>query len=285
MSERRRVREILTSLPTMEGAGVRLRRAFGWHEVPKFDPFLMLDDFRSDNPDDYIAGFPWHPHRGIETITYLQQGVVEHGDSLGNQGRIGAGEVQWMTAGSGIIHQEMPQQTADGRLHGFQLWANLPAAHKMMPPRYRDVQAADIPTVVQATGANVQVICGCSEDTVGPVQDIVTKPEFFVVAVAAGGTFHHQLPAGYTAFAYVMDGQAHFDSEQVASAYQVVLYERQGTEICVQAAEQAVQFLFCAGQPLQEPIAWRGPIVMNTQAELKQAFHEFNQGTFIKGDS
>ena len=297
----RRIYKIYKSSPTIEGAGVHLKRAFGYAQLPEFDPFLMLDDFHTSKPEEYLAGFPWHPHRGIETITYLLEGLVEHGDSMGNTGVIGAGNVQWMTAGSGIIHQEMPRLSPTGTMWGFQFWANLPSRQKMMAPRYRDIKAADIPEAAQDSGATVKVIAGAVSGVEGPVRDIVIEPEMLDIVVPAGTTFMHTLPDGHTAIAYVLSGEAYFDDRRDAYAYEivghgwsdldrrcickpesVVLFERSGQNIEVTTADQPVRFLFIAGRPLGEPIAWYGPIVMNTQEELRIAFEEFNNGTFIK---
>ena len=296
----RKIVKVWQSKPTLEGAGVHLRRAFGNSHVPQFDPFLLLDDFRGDNPAAYLKGFPWHPHRGIETITYVTAGTVAHGDSLGNKGAITPGDIQWMTAGSGIIHQEMPQGDDQGRMYGFQLWANLPASHKMMAPRYRDVKASQIPEVTLPPGVKVKIICGQVNGTVGPVQDIVTDPEYLDVSVPAGAEFQHPIPAGHTAFAYVIDGAGYFDPERDAFAHEVIGanyfdLDRQcvcgnhtlvqygdGDAVAITAASGPVRFLLISGRPIGEPVAWYGPIVMNTQEELRLAFEEYQQGTFIK---
>jgi len=277
--------KILRSQPTIEGAGVHLSRVFGFNEVPLCDPFLLLDDFRSDYPDHYLKGFPWHPHRGIETITYVLTGDVEHGDSLGNQGIIGSGDVQWMTAGSGIIHQEMPKGDIDGRMHGFQLWANLPAREKMMTPRYRDLSSAQIPVVNLSGGITVKVISGEVAGVKGPVADIVIEPEYLDVTVPAGEVFRHATKPNHTVFAYVIAGQGVFgeDSDAAADADNgtLVLFE-DGGEMVAAAGDTGARFLLISGKPLGEPVAWQGPIVMNTQAELQVAFEEYRQGTFIK---
>ncbi|BDV42224.1 hypothetical protein GURASL_11470 [Geotalea uraniireducens] len=297
----RKIDRILKSRPTIEGAGVHLKRAFGYSQVPLFDPFLMLDDFHTANPAEYLPGFPWHPHRGIETITYVLEGVVEHGDSMGNKGAIGAGDVQWMTAGSGIIHQEMPRLSPTGTMWGFQFWANLPAAQKMMEPRYWDVAAATIPQLTLASGVTIKVVSGQVNGTRGPVQDIVIEPEMLDVSVPAGTEFRHPVQEGHTAIAYVLAGEGHFDERRDPFAFEmvgrgwmdvarrcscgpetVILYERTGSEIRVTAGEGGVRFLFLAGRPLREPVAWYGPIVMNTQEELRIAFEEYEKGTFIK---
>jgi hypothetical protein len=296
----RKIHQVWQSQPTREGAGVRLHRAFGNQQVPKFDPFLLLDDFRGDDPADYLQGFPWHPHRGIETITYVLAGEVDHGDSLGNQGTITPGDVQWMTAGSGIIHQEMPRGDDRGRMYGFQLWANLPASHKMMPPRYRDVKQAQIPEISSDQGVRVKIICGRVQGLAGPVTDIVTDPQYLDVSMPAGTEFHHPIPAGHTAFAYVFEGEGYFDPERDAYAHEVigdnyfdldrkcvcgnrtlVLYA-DGDEVAIAAPAAPVRFLLVSGRPIRQPVAWYGPIVMNTQEELRLAFEEYQAGTFIK---
>ena len=274
------------SKPTVEGAGVHLKRAFGLAEVPQLDPFLLLDAFHSENPDDYRRGFPWHPHRGIETITYILDGEVEHGDSLGNSGIISPGDVQWMTAGSGIIHQEMPKGDRQGQMWGFQLWANLPARDKMMHPRYREVKQEHIPLIRTAEGAAVRVICGEVAGARGPVQEIVTDPEFLDVSLPAGKTFTHPVKAGHTVFTYVIDGEGYFAPQRGTSAGPsgegtLVLYGA-GDGILVTTENRPVRFLLVAGRPLHEPIAWHGPIVMNTQEQLRTAFRELDSGTFVK---
>src|SRR5262245_25272722 len=277
------------SQPTMEGAGVHLRRAFGHSELPKIDPFLMLDAFRSENPEDYRRGFPWHPHRGIETITYILDGDVEHGDSLGNRGIISPGDVQWMTAGSGIIHQEMPKGDRKGRMAGFQLWSNLPAKSKMMDPRYREVKQAQIPAVTTPDGATVRVIAGEVEGVRGPVREIVTDPQMLDVSLPAGASFSHATRPEHTVFAYVFEGEGDFDPEAgprgrrggMLKSDTVALYGH-GDRITVRTESRPVRFLLVSGQPLKEPIAWYGPIVMNTEDELRTAFQEYQDGTFVK---
>jgi redox-sensitive bicupin YhaK (pirin superfamily) len=276
----REVQEVLVGRPTLEGAGVRLRRAFGYHEVPKFDPFLMLDDFGSNDPDDYLAGFPWHPHRGIETVTYMLSGEVDHCDSIGNSGVIGSGDVQWMTAGSGIIHQEMPRR-ARARMRGFQLWVNLPRRDKMMTPRYRDVKRADIPEVRPAPGVRVRVVSGTVAGVRGPVQDIVVDPEYLDVSIAPGVEFRHAFPRDDRVFAYVVDGDSRFGGGKAVGPGHVVLFGA-GDEVAIAAGDSGVRLLLVSGRPLNEPVAWGGPIVMNTRAELDRAFGEYRQGTFIK---
>jgi redox-sensitive bicupin YhaK (pirin superfamily) len=301
MDSVRKIKKIWKGKPTIEGAGVHLKRAFGYSQVPQFDPFLMLDDFHTSNPAEYLPGFPWHPHRGIETITYVQEGLVEHGDSMGNKGVITAGDVQWMTAGSGIIHQEMPRESPTGTMWGFQFWANLPASHKMMPPRYRDVKAADIPEAVLEDGITVKVIAGTVGGVQGPVKDIVIEPEMLDISVPAGTVFRRPLPAGHTAFAYILSGEGYFDecrdayTHEMASAgwsdlerpcvcqpETVVLFEHKGDVVQVTTTDRPVRFLLVSGKPIGEPVAWYGPIVMNTQEELKTAFEEYERGTFVK---
>jgi len=296
----RKIRKVWKSKPTIEGAGVHLQRVFGNNHVPQLDPFLLLDDFRSNNPAHYLKGFPWHPHRGIETITYVLQGDVEHGDSIGNSGVISSGDVQWMTAGSGIIHQEMPKGDKRGTMSGFQLWANLPASHKMMDPRYRDVKSHQIPEVALKDGVKVKVICGRVNGVEGPARDIVTDPEYLDVTVPAEATFAHPVRHGYKAFAYVIQGEGYFDQNRDSYAHEVigtnyfdfkrsclcengtiVLYD-EGDEVSVTAGGNGVRFLLASGRPIGEPVAWYGPIVMNTQEELKIAFEEYQSGSFIK---
>jgi redox-sensitive bicupin YhaK (pirin superfamily) len=279
----RKIKMILKSKPTIEGAGVHLKRAFGFDQVPRLDPFLLLDDFHSENPDEYVKGFPWHPHRGIETITYVLMGDVEHGDSMGNKGTISSGDVQWMTAGSGIIHQEMPKGEKDGQMWGFQLWANLPASLKMMEPRYRDVLKKDIPEVTTQDGAKIKIICGNVGGTQGPVKDIVIDPQYLDIAVPARSTFRHEMKIGHTAFAYVIGGTGNFDpdSGSLTGPENLIIFE-DGQQVTVLTQEAPVRFLLISGKPLGEPVAWYGPIVMNTQEELHTAFDEYRQGTFIK---
>ena len=269
------------SQPTLEGAGVHLKRAFQYEPDGLQDPFLLLDDFRSDFPEHYIKGFPWHPHRGIETITYVLHGRVAHSDSLGNKGVIGPGDVQWMTAGSGIIHQEMPHGDTGGRMYGFQLWANLPHANKMMPPRYREVKSDQIPLAVTADGVNIRVICGEIAGVHGPVQDIVTQPTYLDVFVPADVEYKLELPGGQTALVYVFEGNGNFGSEQPCQDGAMLIFG-DGDYIPSRGGSGGVRFLLMAGQPIREPVAWYGPIVMNTQDELRQAFDELQKGTFIK---
>ncbi len=296
----RKIRKVFKSKPTLEGAGVHLRRVFGNAEVPLFDPFLLLDDFRNTDPRHYIKGFPWHPHRGIETITYVLQGEVDHGDSMGNKGTIGAGDTQWMTAGSGIIHQEMPRGDSKGTMEGFQLWANLPKSHKMMPPRYRDIKSAQVPEVVKDHGVKIKVICGTVDGQHGPVKDVVIDPEYLDITVPPDTPFEHKTVRGHTVFVYVIGGKAVFCNEKNAFAYDVeganyfdmdrdafitngtaVLFE-DGDQITVTTQGEGVRFLFISGRPLHEPVAWYGPIVMNSEEELRTAFEEYQDGTFIK---
>jgi redox-sensitive bicupin YhaK (pirin superfamily) len=296
----RPIKRLIKSKPTLEGAGVHLRRAFGFGNTSDFDPFLLLDDFRNDIPEDYLAGFPWHPHRGIETITYVLAGTVEHGDSLGNRGSITAGDVQWMTAGRGIIHQEMPKGDAAGRMHGFQLWANLPASLKMTAPRYQEITAAEIPEVIDDSGVRARIICGAFWGKRGPVEGIAADPIYLDVAVPPGVKATLPVETTRHAFAYVFAGNGKFcdASEPLAVPTEgvgwaetappreadnrsLVLFD-QGDEVSVQAGDDGVRFLLVSGRPLKEPVAWYGPIVMNTQAELRQAFEELERGTFLK---
>ncbi|MFY1710320.1 pirin family protein [Tritonibacter mobilis] len=287
--------------PTLEGAGVHLHRAFGFQDPSELDPFLLFDDFRNDHPELYQQGFPWHPHRGIETITYVLEGSVEHGDSLGNTGTLGAGDVQWMTAGSGILHQEMPSGNTKGQMHGFQLWGNLPGSQKMCAPRYQDVQGKDIPEVIDDDGTRVKVIVGEFWGKRGPVDGIAADPQYLDIYVPAGVKKTFKIDTYRRAFAYVFDGQAAFAD---ASRPTGVLLEKEvagqevnirdmsgdrtlvrfgtGDEITVQAGPEGVRFLLISGAPIEEPVAWHGPIVMNTQAELQKAFAELRNGTFIR---
>jgi quercetin 2,3-dioxygenase len=277
---RRAIADIYRGESVTEGAGVRLHRIFGYFEVPTFDPFLMLDDFRSDIPADFLRGFPWHPHRGIETITYVLKGEVEHGDSMANTGVISSGDVQWMTAGSGIIHQEMPKGDAHGSMHGFQLWANLPARQKMMSPRYRGITSADIPEVALPGGVRVKVIAGEVAGVRGPMEEIIINPEYLDCTVPAGVEFVHPTRSGYTAFIYVIGGKGAVNGTPVADRTLVLFSD--GDELAVQGGDEGVRFLLLTGKPLGEPIAWRGPIVMNTQEEVRAAFREYQDGTFVK---
>ncbi|MCD4800030.1 MAG: pirin family protein [Methanococcoides sp.] len=300
MGTTRSINKIIKSRPTIEGAGVHLKRAFGFNQAPQLNPFLLLDDFHSNDPNEFLMGFPWHPHRGIETITYVLSGKIEHGDSMGNSGVINSGDVQWMTAGSGIIHQEMPKGESDGSLWGFQLWANLPASHKMMEPRYREVKSEQIPEVILDNDVRVKVICGEIEGNKGPVQDIVTDPEYIDVTIPANTVFKHSTKMGYTVFAYVMKGNGSFDENEYTYAYEVedaeysdldnsssigpenLIMFNDGDRISVTSGDEGARFLLISGKPLNEPVAWYGPIVMNTQEELEIAFEEYRKGTFIK---
>ena len=297
----RPIRKLITPKPTLEGAGVRLQRGFGFGNTSDFDPFLLFDDFRNDRPEDYLAGFPWHPHRGIETVTYVLAGSVEHGDSLGNRGSLGAGDVQWMTAGRGIMHQEMPQGDPAGRMHGFQLWANLPSTMKMTDPRYQDIKGPDVPEVVDDDGTRVRVVCGEFWGKKGPVEGVAADPRYIDVSVPPGKSKRLQVDRAHHAFAYVFAGSGTF---REASDPQAVVTERadggttravphesenrslilfdRGDEVVVQAGDQGIRFLLVSGRPLDEPVAWYGPIVMNTNDELRQAIADLQNGTFIK---
>jgi hypothetical protein len=306
----RPVKHVIEAQPHVEGAGVKLRRAFGFGNTTEFDPFLLFDDFRNEKPEDYLAGFPWHPHRGIETITYVLAGEVEHGDSLGNRGSLGAGDVQWMTAGRGIMHQEMPHGDPQGRMHGFQLWANLPSSLKMTAPRYQDVSSKDIPEVVDDDGTRVRVICGEFWGQSGPIDGVAADPRYVDISVPPGRRKHLAVETSRHAFAYVFAGDGTFRdasqprevrTDRVGTAVpeapdrsglqgpgndltgnrSLVLFDR-GDEVVVQAGDQGIRFLLVSGQPLEEPVAWYGPIVMNTKAELQQAISELRDGTFIK---
>ena len=296
----RPVKRIIESVPTLEGAGVKLRRAFGFGETAETDPFLLFDDFRNERPADYIAGFPWHPHRGIETITYVLAGTVLHGDSLGNSGQLGAGDIQWMTAGRGILHQEMPQGDPNGRMHGFQLWANLPSSLKMTTPRYQDVGGKDMPEIVDDDGTRVRVVCGSFWGKKGPVDGIAADPTYLDVSVPAGRRKTLAVDARRNAFAYVFEGSGSFRDaspplgvltdqpgpvenvvREQAGDRSLVLFDA-GDEVTVQAGDHGIRFLLVSGTPIEEPVAWYGPIVMNTEAELRQAYAELRAGTFIK---
>ncbi|PRY25267.1 hypothetical protein CLV78_102444 [Aliiruegeria haliotis] len=297
----RPIDHISRAVPTMEGAGVKLHRAFGFQDPEMMDPFLLFDDFRNERPEDYQAGFPWHPHRGIETITYVLSGTVDHQDSLGNSGRLGAGDVQWMTAGSGILHQEMPEGNRTGQMHGFQLWANLPSSMKMTAPRYQDVTSGDIPEIIDDDGTVVRVIVGEFWGKRGPVDGIAADPQYLDISVPPGVKRTFPVATWRRAFAYVFEGQAAFAD---ASSPQGVLLEKEvmgrevnirdmsgdrtvirfgrGDEVTVQAGPEGVRFLLVSGAPIAEPVAWHGPIVMNTREELTQAFRDLRNGTFIK---
>ena len=295
----RSIKRISQSRPTLEGAGVKLRRAFGFGATTDFDPFLLLDDFRNDNPEEYKAGFPWHPHRGIETITYVLAGEVEHGDSLGNRGTLGAGDIQWMTAGSGIIHQEMPRGDTGGRMHGFQLWANLPSSLKMTAPRYQDVSARDVPEIVDDDGTRARIIVGDFWGKRGPVEGIAADPSYVDITIPPGHRRTIAVDRLRHAFAYVFAGSGTFKDASSPRPVKtegvehdvftpsdvrdrsLVLFDT-GDEVTVQAGDEGMRFLLVSGRPLEEPVAWYGPIVMNTRAELRQAMTELQDGTFIK---
>jgi len=296
----RGVRRIQQSQPTLEGAGVHLRRAFGFGDTAETDPFLLFDDFRNERPADYIKGFPWHPHRGIETITYVLTGSVMHGDSLGNAGTLGAGDIQWMTAGRGILHQEMPQGDPAGRMHGFQLWANLPSSLKMTTPRYQDIAARDVPEVVDDDGTRVRVVCGSFWGRRGPVEGVAADPSYVDITVPPGKRRTFEVDTRRNAFAYVFQGSGRFRDaseprgvltdtpgpvesvvREPAGDRSLVLFDA-GDEIVVQAGEHGMRFLLVSGKPIQEPVAWYGPIVMNTREELRQAVEDLERGTFIR---
>ncbi len=272
---------IVQAVPTLEGAGVHLKRVFGHSSLPQFDPFLLLDDFHGNDPKKYIKGFPWHPHRGIETITYLIYGKVEHGDSLGNAGVIEPGDVQWMTAGSGIIHQEMPKGRKDGLMRGLQLWANLPASQKMTEPAYRDVHSSQIPEV-SSPGVRVKIVAGTYGNTTGPVQGIFIQPQLFDVNLAAGGAFIHEVPEGYTYFAYILDGSVTVDGGEKEVSEEHLVSLKSGKPVTLTGGKRGAKIFAAAGKPLNEPVAWGGPIVMNTKDELRQAFLDYEQGTFLR---
>ena len=296
----RPVRQIIESQPAIEGAGVKLRRAFGFGKTNEFDPFLLFDDFRNERPADYLAGFPWHPHRGIETITYVLTGTVEHGDSLGNRGSLGAGDVQWMTAGSGIMHQEMPRGDGHGRMHGFQLWANLPSSLKMTKPRYQDIASAHIPEVVEDDGTRVRVVCGEFWGQRGPVDGIAAEPYYLDIWVPPGVRRSFPVDTRRNAFAYIFEGSGTFRDasdpfgvlteksgpvetveREMTGNRSLVLFDA-GDEVTVIASPEGIRFLLVSGQPLKEPVAWYGPIVMNTEEELSEAVQDLRNGTFIR---
>lgn len=300
----RSIKEVFTAREVMEGAGVRLKRVFSNNETPLTDPFLLLDDFHSDKKEDYIKGFPWHPHRGIETITYVLEGEVDHGDSIGNSGTISDGDVQWMTAGSGIIHQEMPKGNSRGAMWGFQLWANLPKSEKMCKPRYRDVKKSDVPVVETESGATIRVICGEAEGVRGPVDDISINPEYLDVTLKPGSVFTREVPDGNTLFAYVFSGSIRAAQEGENNSEsrdgllpgavfygrnrygyirkeQLALFSDKG-KASIEAGEEGARFLLVSGKPLKEPVAWYGPIVMNTDEEIRRALADLKNGTFIR---
>ena len=293
----RPIKRIIEAKPTIEGAGVRLRRGFGFGDTSEFDPFLLFDDFRNDRPADYQAGFPWHPHRGIETITYVLAGTVDHGDSLGNVGTLGAGDVQWMTAGSGILHHEMPKGDPAGRMHGFQLWANLPARLKMTDPRYQDVAAKDIPEITDDDGTVVRVVCGTFWGQTGPVEGVATEPIYLDVSIPPGRRKSLPVDTYRTAFAYIFAGSGSFRSasdpfgilteqaddtvvRETTGNRSLVVFDS-GDEVTVEAGPEGIRFLLVSGKPLQEPVAWHGPIVMNTRQEIQQTLRDLQDGTFI----
>lgn len=296
----RKIKKVFKSKSVIEGAGVHLKRALGYNEVPLFDPFLLLDDFRSNKKEDYIKGFPWHPHRGIETITYVLEGNVEHKDSMGNGGNIQSGDVQWMTAGSGIIHQEMPKGNKDNLMYGFQLWLNLPASNKMMDPRYQEIKNQEIPEIILKNNTRIKLICGSYNNLKGPVKDIISDPEYLDITIPPNTEFIHSIKKGNTAFAYVIDGLGYFCKEREPFSYEeegvnyfdisrnpyasngtLILYD-DGDQIIVETENKPARFLLISGKPIKEPIAWYGPIVMNTQKELETAFLEYQNNTFIK---
>jgi quercetin 2,3-dioxygenase len=296
----RPIKRVLKPKDTLEGAGVKLKRAFGFGNTEDFDPFLLFDDFRNERPEDFLKGFPWHPHRGIETITYVLAGSVDHGDSLGNKGSLGAGDVQWMTAGSGIMHQEMPKGDPTGRMHGFQLWANLPASLKMTAPRYQDVTSDAIPEAVDDDGTRVRVVCGDFWGKSGPVDGVAASPQYLDISVPPGLKKHLPIETTRHAFAYVFAGSGSFRDASTPRGVQtevvgqgdatvrspvgdrsLVLFDS-GDEIVVQAGDEGIRFLLVSGQPIEEPVAWYGPIVMNTEEQLQQAYNELRAGTFIK---
>ncbi|MDH5716247.1 MAG: pirin family protein [Spirochaetia bacterium] len=286
----RKIKNIYKSKPVIDGAGVQLKRAFGYYEKPLFDPFLLMDDFRSSDPEKYKNGFPFHPHRGIETITYILKGSVEHQDSMGNKGIISTGDVQWMTAGSGIVHQEMPQVNKSKKLEGFQIWVNLPSSHKMMAPRYQDIKAKDIPEIKINDGVKIKIICGSINQVKGPVENIIINPSFFDITIDSNIKYAHAAKIEDTVFIYVIKGEVHF-SENGNSDYlykdsllkneTLVLFDK-GENIIMHAGKKGARLLYLSGKPLREPIVWKGPIVMNTEDEIRTAFEEYNNGSFVK---
>lgn len=283
MPNRRNVEQSFTANPTTEGAGVSLKRVFGYFEAPLFDPFLMMDDFRAYQESDFIKGFPWHPHRGIETITYVLKGDVEHGDSLGNKGTISSGDIQWMTAGSGIIHQEMPKGDGTGTMLGFQLWLNLPSTRKMCPPKYQDAASSSIPSVQPTGDVSIKVICGTIESVTGPIEDEITEPNYFDITIKPGSNYTIQVSPDHKVFCYVIEGRGIFgDNPEEEVTNETLLLFGEGDFVTVQTSQEGVRFLFITGKPLNEPISWRGPIVMNTKEEIELAFSELEQNTFIK---
>lgn len=288
----RPIKRTVQAKPTLEGAGVHLRRAFGFGETSETDPFLLLDDFRNENPEDYLAGFPWHPHRGIETITYVLAGTVEHGDSMGNEGTVGAGDIQWMTAGRGIIHQEMPKGDAAGRMHGFQLWGNLPSSLKMTAPHYLEVKSEEIPEVTDDDGTKVRVVAGTYHGAKGPVDGLAAEPVYLDITIPPGTEKTFKVDTSRNAFAYIFEGEGRFDHSsdptpvptdgEMSDDRTLVLFDT-GDEVKVTTRDKPVRFLFVSGKPLREPVAWHGPIVMNTQEELRKAYNDLDRGTFLDG--
>ncbi|MCI4323393.1 MAG: pirin family protein [Thermoplasmata archaeon] len=279
----RNVSTVLDGTDTLEGAGVRLRRAFGHDIVPRLDPFLLMDHFRSRNPLDYTAGFPWHPHRGIETVTYMLDGSVDHEDSLGHEGSIAPGDIQWMTSGSGILHQEMPRRT-EGLLEGFQLWVNMPARAKMSQPAYRGVPSHHIPAVRTDDGASIRVVAGTLGDQKGPVQNEAVDPTYWDVTLPAGAPFEAPTPPGHTVLAYTVGGRVESESPEASTAVgarRTILFG-DGDAVQLRAGPDGGRFLFVMGRPLREPVAWWGPIVMNSDAQLREAITELRRGDFIK---
>ncbi|MDO8730664.1 MAG: pirin family protein [Candidatus Omnitrophota bacterium] len=275
----RKIEQVITPEPVVEGAGVRLKRSIGTKRLNYLDPFLLFDDFTSPNPADYVAGFPLHPHRGIETVTYILRGEVRHKDTLGNSGSIGAGDLQWMTAGRGILHEEMPQD-GPGGIAGFQLWVNLPAKLKMTPPRYQDVRSGQIPVIRKENGTEIRVITGCVGKTTGPVKGIAADPVYLDVLVPAGGSFALPVEKGHSAFVYVFEGEVLFPgAEPVRAPALAVLGD--GDRVEMKAGGKPARFLLVSGKPLGEPIARYGPFVMNTREEIEQTLKEIREGTFI----
>ncbi len=287
MGQIKSIKKILKSIPTIEGNGVKLKRVFGQPHTDLLDPFLLLDNFHSKNPDDYINGFPWHPHRGIETITYVLHGEVEHMDSMGNKGTINAGDIQWMTAGNGIIHQEMPKGQKDGLIQGFQLWANLPASNKMMNPRYREIHAKQIPEIKLNNNVIIKNICGEINGVKGPVTDIIITPEYLDITVPPKTQFTHKVKKGHNVFAYLINGSGYFhhgfNKNGFAVTEDLVIFE-DGDEVKISTNNELLRFLLISGKPIREPIDWHGPIVMNTHEETVRAFEDYQNGTFVKNN-
>ncbi|MHA2092065.1 MAG: pirin family protein [Candidatus Kariarchaeaceae archaeon] len=277
----RSVKLVTPSVPAMDGAGVRLKRAFGNLQNINLDPFLLLDQMYSDDPKEFAAGFPWHPHRGIETVTYIIDGEAEHEDSLGNKGIINGGEIQWMTAGSGIIHQEMPRPENKGLLHGFQLWVNLPSSHKMMQPRYQDIKRGEIPEIQIDKSIKAKVLAGSFNGMSGPVQDIITEPSYLDLSMESETRFSHDTVFDHTVIAYMLDGTAYFDPAHKVEKDNLVVFNP-GEKLEIRTDDSHARFLLMSGKPIKETVAWYGPVVMNTRDELIKAFEEINNGTFIK---